>query len=250
MSQTAETTVLRPATRVRLADQVVTILIDAILDGQLEAGSKLPPERQLADDLDVNRTSLRQAIARLEQMGIVESRQGRGTIVRDLATATDPALMAHLVTRDRRQMLLELFEVRESLAGLIGRLAAIHASAADRRALRRALDAVRDADDPNDRQTSELSFFRVLVAATRNRPLVAMQEWVDLSYGDAADLFVDAFADGDLVTAGLDPIVAAVVDADADAAARATTAYASASAERLLAAVSHRTRPRRRGASR
>src|SRR5664279_660880 len=155
MVQSAGVGPLRPATGVRLADQVVTILIDAMLDGRLPAGDSLPPERQLAIELDVNRTSLRQAIARLEQMGVVEARQGRGTVVRDVATATDPALIAHLIARDRRNVLGELLEIREALAGLIGRLAAQRVTVGDRRALRAALDDVRDATTARERQERE-----------------------------------------------------------------------------------------------
>ena len=251
MVQSPDVDPLRPASRVRLADQVVTILIDAMLDGRLVVGETLPPERQLAVELDVNRTSLRQAIALLEQMGVVEARQGRGTMVRDVATSTDPALIAHLIARERPNVLVELLEIREALAGLIGRLAAQRATAGDRRALRSALDGVRDATMARERQERELAFFRVLVTATRNRPLVAMQEWVDQAYGDAADLFADAFTDGDVVCGGLEPIARAVDAGDAGAASEATTAYAVASAERLLAATTRRRRrPTQRGGTR
>ena len=41
--------------------------------------AKLPPERKLAEDLGVNRASLREAIKALEQMGLVKTRQGDGT---------------------------------------------------------------------------------------------------------------------------------------------------------------------------
>lgn len=236
----AEVEPLRRASRIRLADQVVTILIDAMLDGRLPKGSSLPPERELATELDVNRTSLRQAIARLEQMGVVEARQGRGTVVRDIGTATDPALIAHLVARDRRKMLAELFEIRQALAGLIGRLAAERSSAADRRALRAAVEAVAQAPTARECQERELAFFRILVAAGRNRPLVAMQAWVDRAYGDAADLFTEAFEDTALITRGLEPIVVAVEKGDAVGATTAISGYAAASSKRLLSAAARR----------
>lgn len=252
MSSSGGTPPLRVASRVRLADQVVTILLDAVLDGRWSAGATLPPERELAVELDVNRTSLRQAIARLEQMGVVEARQGRGTVVRDVSTATDPALMAHLVARDRRAMLVELFEVREGIARQVGRLAANRASIRDRQALQDAYDQVVTADTPSERQARELEFFDVLVAGTGNRPLVAMQHWVDAAYGDAAERFTHAFDDADAITTGLGSIIEAIEAGDPDTAAAATAAYAAASADRMLAAGTRRStpRPKRTGARR
>lgn len=234
----------------RLADQVADILLDAILDGRFAAGDTLPPERELAADLDVNRTSLRQAIARLEQMGVVESRQGRGTVIRDVATATDPALIAQLVARDQRAMLIELFEVREALAGLVGRLAAARATAADRRSLGAALADVQLAVSARERQERELAFFRRLVGTTRNRALVALQQWVDAAYGSSAELFTAAFEDGAAVTSGLEVIVAAVESRDPGAADETMTAYARASGARFLAVAAGTSRARTAGSGR
>lgn len=241
---------LRQPARARLADQVVSILLDAVLDGQISPGSKLPPERELAAELDVNRTSLRQAIARLEQMGVVAARQGRGTVVLDPRESSDSALMAHLVVRDRRAMLTELFEVRASLAALIGRAAAARGTAKERSGLREDLHALVRAEDARERQQLELDLFRRLVTMARNRPLSSMQRWVDAAYGEAADLFVDAFSSPEPLLAGLTPLVQAVVAGDEKRAAAAAETYAIESGERLLAAASRPARRKTTGASR
>ena len=54
-----------------------------IRDGLMKAGDWLPPERELAEMFNVSRTSLRDAIRNLEQLGLVEPRHGEGTVVRD-----------------------------------------------------------------------------------------------------------------------------------------------------------------------
>ena len=74
---------LQPPDRQRVDEQIAAQIADAILDGAFPPGSTLPPERDLAEQLGVNRTSLRQGLARLQQMGLVEARQGSGTVVRD-----------------------------------------------------------------------------------------------------------------------------------------------------------------------
>src|SRR5260370_38537004 len=54
-----------------------------IRDGQMKAGDWLPPERELAEMFNVSRTSLRDAIRNLEQLGLVEPRHREGSGVRD-----------------------------------------------------------------------------------------------------------------------------------------------------------------------
>ena len=64
------TTKLTPPERIALDEQIASTIIEAVLDGRLAVGEPLPAERELAEQLAVNRTSLRQALARLEQIGL------------------------------------------------------------------------------------------------------------------------------------------------------------------------------------
>ncbi|MBW3663895.1 MAG: FadR family transcriptional regulator [Actinobacteria bacterium] len=75
----------------RLSALVVDQFLTLVADGNLEPGQRLPPERALAERFEVGRNSVREALRVLELLGIVESRQGDGTYVRE-PTAT--ALMA------------------------------------------------------------------------------------------------------------------------------------------------------------
>lgn len=58
-----------PLKRSRVSDDVLSALVDRILSGQLAAGQRLPPERELAAQLGVNRTSLREALRQIEVDG-------------------------------------------------------------------------------------------------------------------------------------------------------------------------------------
>src|SRR5437763_10763025 len=71
----------RAPARRRLHEDVADQLRDAILDGRFPAGTKLPPERELAHEFGVNRTSIREAIKVLEGLGLVTVRQGDGATV-------------------------------------------------------------------------------------------------------------------------------------------------------------------------
>ena len=68
----------------RVSDSIVAQIEGMILEGLLKPGEKLPPERELAERLDVSRPSLREAIVVLESRGLLQSRRGGGTFVRDV----------------------------------------------------------------------------------------------------------------------------------------------------------------------
>ena len=130
---------LPPLDRQRIDEQIAASIADAILDGAFPPGSALPPERELAEQLGVNRTSLRQGLARLQQMGLIEARHGSGNVVRDPQGLTHPAVVEALVRRLGPEFLVELLEVRAALGPLIGRLAAGRRAPEDADALRAAL---------------------------------------------------------------------------------------------------------------
>ena len=66
--------------RNKLYEEVADRLQQWILD-EMKPGDKLPPERQLAEMFGVGRSSIRDAVRRLQAMGLVEPRQGHGTVV-------------------------------------------------------------------------------------------------------------------------------------------------------------------------
>ena len=65
-----------------LPDAVAEHIQSAILRGELRAGDRLPPERALAERLNVNRSSVREGLKKLEQLRLVEIQQGSGIRVR------------------------------------------------------------------------------------------------------------------------------------------------------------------------
>ncbi|MCR1782367.1 FCD domain-containing protein [Nocardioides carbamazepini] len=69
-----------PLERIPAHLEVLDRLNDEVLAGRLAAGDRLPPERQLAQMLNVSRTSLREGLAVLEAVGIVRSRTGSGPL--------------------------------------------------------------------------------------------------------------------------------------------------------------------------
>ncbi len=82
-----------------VSDHVFASLLEAVLAGRYAPGEKLPTQRALAADLGVTMGSLREALKRLEQMGLVESRQGDAMRVRDWREHGGLDVVAHLLFR-------------------------------------------------------------------------------------------------------------------------------------------------------
>ena len=116
--------------KTKLYEQVVKQIQRLIVEELLKPGDKLPPERELAELFQVSRSSVRDAIRTLELMGLVEPRQGEGTVVRDgsAGSAVNP-LFTMLVRK--REMVSELLDVRKMLEPPLAARAAAHASAED-----------------------------------------------------------------------------------------------------------------------
>lgn len=220
--------------RQRLDEQIAASIADAILDGAFAPGSTLPPERELAGQLGVNRTSLRQGLARVQQMGLIEARHGSGNVVRDPDGLTHPAVVEALVRKLGPDFLVELLEVRAAFGAFIGRLAAERGTEDDARALCAALDAVRTAQTSAARQEADLAFFAVLIRATGNRALGLLYRWVEHAFGGREHELTGAYDDAGAVVAELRAIADAVAAREAATAAATVQSYLRASALRMV----------------
>src|ERR1700730_16517235 len=101
--------------------------IESLILKKMKPGDKLPSERELAEMLQVSRSSIRDAIRGLELMGFVEPRQGAGTIVRELSAATLTNPFAS-VLKHKQQLVGELLDFRKMLEPPLAARAATHAS--------------------------------------------------------------------------------------------------------------------------
>lgn len=109
--------------RTKVYEQAAQQLQRMIRDGLIKPGDKLPPERELAEMLQVSRGSLRDAIRTLELMGLVEPRQGEGTVVCDPSARSLINPLATVLLR-QRELIGDLLEFRRMIEpNLAGRAA-------------------------------------------------------------------------------------------------------------------------------
>ena len=70
-----------PIVKIDITEEIIGRIKALLAKGRLKAGSRLPPERDLARILGVGRPALRQALKALATMGIIDSRVGQGTFI-------------------------------------------------------------------------------------------------------------------------------------------------------------------------
>jgi GntR family transcriptional regulator, transcriptional repressor for pyruvate dehydrogenase complex len=116
---------IRP-NRSKIYEKVAEQLQKQILE-QLKPGDLLPPERELVKMLGVSRSSVRDAIRSLELLGLLEPRQGFGTVVCEPTSQSLASPLAQVLLQ-KRQMVAELLDVRKMIEPPLARRAALHAS--------------------------------------------------------------------------------------------------------------------------
>jgi GntR family transcriptional repressor for pyruvate dehydrogenase complex len=160
----------------KISDVIAQRMEEMILEGTLQPGQKLQPERELAKQFDVSRPSLREAVQKLAAKGLLHSRQGGGTYVsEDLGGSfTDPLLD---LFRTHPEAQYDLLEFRHALEGVTAYYAAMRSTQADKEAIQANYDALQRFHDEKsfDKEVSaDVDFHLAIAAATHNMVLLHM----------------------------------------------------------------------------
>lgn len=107
----------------KLSDKIANKIIDLIIDEDLKSGDKLPNEYNLAKELDIGRSTLREAVRSLESQNILEVRQGSGTYIsKNIGVSNDP--LGFKFIEDTKKLTEDLFTLRYILEPEVAMLAA------------------------------------------------------------------------------------------------------------------------------
>ena len=121
-----------------VTDEAILKIKDMIVSGKLHPGDRLPPEKELSEELGLSRSSLREAVKALEVIRVLDVRRGDGTYVTSLEPALLLEAMSFVVDLHGDTSILEIFAVRRILEPAATALAAGHDRRGhDRRARRR-----------------------------------------------------------------------------------------------------------------
>ncbi len=170
------TAIFEPVGHESLAEAVIAQIEDLIASGILKQGRKLPSERDLAEMLRVSRPKLREALAALEERGLVTTQHGEGTFV---AALTGQAMMPALLALYERHepAFFDYLEYRREQESFAARLAARRATKADKERIAEILSENERAWQENDTkaaQEADFALHTAIVDASQNATLIHM----------------------------------------------------------------------------
>jgi GntR family transcriptional repressor for pyruvate dehydrogenase complex len=158
----------------RLVDRVVSEIQNQIIEGKLAPGTKLPPERELTEQLGVSRTALREAVRMLVTKGLLVTRPGVGSFVKKVTSDQITGLLSMILGQAGGVNLDHLSQVRQILEVEIAQVAAREATEEDFARLDLVLrDLSLAKEDPAEFSRLDAEFHSVLAEASHN-PFLAV----------------------------------------------------------------------------
>jgi len=225
---------LKPVEKQRVAEEIAEQLRSLILNGQYPPGAKLPPERELSKRLRVNRASLREALKKLEHLGLVRIRQGDGTRVQNFMETGGIDLVQHLLPLGggRPELVRDLLEFRRIFGREIARLAAARVKDKD------AIAKLRAIADRADRTTGatelfdlDFDFYVAIAHMSGNQVMLLLVNTVRDGVRNYTSLLANLTAPQDAVRKHHRELIAAIERNDVPAAGRIADDYLRMGAE-------------------
>src|SRR3954447_10793749 len=160
--------VLNPVSTERVSDVIAERLTEAIRNGTLKPGDRLPTEAELAREFRVGRTSVREGLQKLRAHGLIQTRKGLGAFV-TTPPARDPLAEFARWTASDPAAIEQLVEARVALETLAAALAALRATDAEVDQLERLNVDHRNASGTDELVATDHAFHAAIMAAARNR---------------------------------------------------------------------------------
>lgn len=172
--------------------KAVDFLTDMIKAGEISAGEKLPTERTLAAQINISRNSTREALRCLENMGIIESRQGSGNYLTGDISKTLSSMIRMMIMLEKFSQ-NEIYAFRRSMEKTVCFYIIENCDNTD--------EIVKEANklfekavqNPDEEIETDRRFHYLLIEKTQNRLLVSImeaitdiyREWIDMVIGKA-----------------------------------------------------------------
>jgi GntR family transcriptional repressor for pyruvate dehydrogenase complex len=157
----------------KISELVLQTIFDSISEGKIKLGEELPPERDLSEMLGISRGSLRESLAILEFLGIIENRGNRKVVVRDAERVKKT--LSILKLSYQKDIFLDYLEFRRAVEALAAELACLRATEED---IKKIKEAVKDLEDDPENIDADYRFHISLAEASHNVFLVAIEEFM------------------------------------------------------------------------
>lgn len=151
-----------------VTDEAITKIKDMLISGELSAGDRLPPEKELSEKLGLSRSSLREAVKALEIIKVLDVRRGDGTYVTSLEPKLLTEAMTFIVDLHQDESILEIFEVRRILEPAAAAIAAGRITAEEITALRATMENIDDSTSVEQLVEHDLVFHQLITSAADN----------------------------------------------------------------------------------
>ncbi len=166
---------LQPVKTQKVYQVVLLQLRQLLQEGHLKPGEKLIPERELAEQLQVSRTSLREALRALEIQGLIETRPRGGTFIRHTDAQTLLAALNQLLDGNSLTSILEMLQVRQILESECAAIAAQRRTMHDLIQMEKSLqDMMRYETEEDLGLEADLQFHFYVVRSTGNSTLTGI----------------------------------------------------------------------------
>ena len=228
---------LKPVEKQRVAEEIVEQLRDLILTGKYPPGAKLPPERELAKRLGVNRASLREALKKLEHLGLVRIRQGDGTRVQNFMETGGIELVSHLLplaTTTHPEIIRDMLEFRRIFGREAARLAAERATGETIESMRELALKVHGELPLRELFELDFEFYVALTAGTGNRVMGLLINTVRDALKSYTSVLMHLIAPADVVRKHHQDLIAAIETRDTEKAATLADEYLANGAQKVL----------------
>jgi len=224
---------LKPVEKQRVAEEIAEQLRSLILNGQYPPGSKLPPERELSKRLRVNRASLREALKKLEHLGLVRIRQGDGTRVQNFMETGGIELVQHLLPLGggKPELIRDLLEFRRIFGRELARLAAARASKDQLSRLRALADKADQTSGAAELFDLDFEFYVALASMCGNQVMLLLINTVRDGVRGFMPLLANLVGSHDQVRKHHRELIAAIERGDAPTAGRVADDYLRMGAE-------------------
>jgi len=160
---------LKPVKQDKLYEKIVEQIKNLIMEGNLKPGERLPPERDLAEKLNVSRVAVREALLTLEFMGLIEIKRGSGVFIPE---KLQPELVLNSIDfalNFKENIIEDLVEVRQILETKMAGLAAKKADQEDILEIEKKLKIFEEKVKQGKEGTNEsLKFHLSIARATKN----------------------------------------------------------------------------------
>jgi DNA-binding FadR family transcriptional regulator len=231
---------LKPVPRRSVTDDVFDQIVAEVVRGEVPPGDPLPSERRLAEVLGVSRPSVREALQRLGHAGLVDVRQGGGTVVRDFRRTAGMDLLPQLLMLGGTVDLAvarSVMETRLHVGPFVAQLAAERGGAQLSAALNAALDDLAAQDDPVGQQYAALAFWDVIVDGADSMALRLMYNSLRASYEPVIEAMSTVMAAEVSNARGYQRLAAAITGGRPAAAAKAAAELLRPATDALLDAL-------------